>query len=144
GHRVRLEVIERDVDHQRIVVYTMNALDEVKSVGMRLAAVTKPGLIVKTRGVGDERVSLPVANGVAHPGGPRVLHVPAPVRKNLPNDVAVLEKHEHAPRRVDNLQWVEEEIDPRQAGWEALEIGIVRVDRRGIRSYGPIGVESLQ
>src|SRR5207302_11299136 len=72
GHRVRLGVIERDVDQQRIVVYTMNALDEVKSVGMRLAAVTKPGLIVKTRGVGDDRASPPAAKRAAHPGAPRV------------------------------------------------------------------------
>lgn len=143
GHRVRLGIVEGDVDHHRVVVQAMKTLDHVKRVGMRLAAVTKPRLIVEPCSVDDQRVSLPMANGVAHPGGFRILDVAAAIREDLTNDMAVLEKHEHAPRSVNNLERVEEQIDPRHAGREALKIGIVRVYRRSVRSRGPIGFEFL-
>src|SRR5690242_2618045 len=82
-HGVGLGIIQRDVNHQRIVVRAMNAFDDVQLVRMRLPAVAEPGLVVESGGIHDQRVALPMRDGIAHPGGLGVLRVLAAVGKNL-------------------------------------------------------------
>src|SRR5579863_2979098 len=120
-----------------------NALDDVQSIGVRLAAVTEPRLIVEPRSIDDQRVALPMANGIAHPARFRVLQMAAPIGKNLANVVAVFKKHEHTAGSVNNFHWVKEQINSRHTGRKALKIGVIGIYRRSARSGGVVGLESF-
>src|SRR5579859_837619 len=120
-----------------------NAFGDVQSVRVRLAAITEPSLIVEPYSIDDQRIALPMANGVAHPTRFGILHMSAAIGKDLANVVAVFEKHEHSSRSVNKFHWIKEQINSWHAGRKALKVGIVRIYRGSFRSSGMVGLESF-
>ena len=59
--RLCLWVFNRSIDRQRIVVYAPYALHNVQILGVRMAIIVEPGLVVKTCCVHDECISLPLS-----------------------------------------------------------------------------------
>src|SRR5579872_3081365 len=95
-------------------------------LGMRMAVIVEPSLVVKTHRVHDERISLPPAYRVAHPGGIQILGMLSPVGVDIANIMVVLEEHQYTARDIRNLhRLASNEIDPRNAGWKALQDRIV-------------------
>src|SRR5580693_8467320 len=120
-----------------------NALGDVQSVRVRLAAVTEPSLIVEPYSIDDQRIAFPMANGVAHPARFGILHMAATIGKDLADVVAVFEKHEHSSRSVNKFHWIKEQIDSRHAGGKTLKVGVVRIYRGSLRSGGMVGLDSF-
>src|ERR1700674_4766622 len=111
----------------------------MESVRVWLTTVAEPGFVVQTGSIGHQGISLPVADGVAHPGRLRILEMAAPIGKDLADIMAVFEQDKHAPGSVNELDGIQEEIDSRHAGWKTLEIRIVRVNCGDVGASGPIG-----
>src|ERR1700722_7609583 len=67
GLAVRLWILNRNVVAQRFMIDAPHPLDDVQRVAVRMAGAVEPGFIVKSDGVADQRVAIPLADGVAHP-----------------------------------------------------------------------------
>src|SRR5580704_1301350 len=85
------------------VVGPPDALDEVQGVAVRVAHAVQPGLVVEIYRVGDQRVSLPMPDRIAHPQGAKSFVMLAAVCKNLMAHGIVLEKHDHLAGRLNDL-----------------------------------------
>src|ERR1700674_1211287 len=91
----------------------------------------EPSFIVKADHVDNQRVALPLADGVAHPERRiQELVVCAPVYIDVANDAIVLEHYDHLVRQLHIFYRLGMKIDPRQAGWKTAVHWIVGLLRR--------------
>jgi hypothetical protein len=61
---VRTWIINRHLIFQGVVIHASQAFDEMQPIGMRQRIAIHPGALIKTDRIDDERVSLPMANGM--------------------------------------------------------------------------------
>src|ERR1700688_5271242 len=95
-------------------------------LGVRMAIIVEPGLVVKTHRVHDERIPLPLANRVSHPGGIQILGMLSPIGVDIAHIMVILEEHQYSAGDIRNLhRLASNEIDPRNARWKTLQDGIV-------------------
>ena len=90
-----------------------------------MAADIQPGLVVETGGIDDESVSLPFANGVAHPGWVRIFRMLPSIGENLAHVVFVFEVHNRAARDLEEFNRVRVCIDVWNTRREATKIRVV-------------------
>src|SRR5258707_6700584 len=95
------------------------ALHNVQLVGMRMAVIIEPCFVVKTDGVNDECISLPLANRVSHPCGIQILGMLTPIGVNLAHKVIVLIQHDHPARGLHDLHRLTSyQINSWHTGWK--------------------------
>jgi hypothetical protein len=58
-----------------------------------MSYLIEPGFVVQAYRVDNERISIPPANGVAHPGKIQILGMLSPIHVNVADEVVVLEEH---------------------------------------------------
>ena len=68
---VRLGIVNRDFERHVAKIDTMIALGKVQGIGGRVAVDIEPCLSVKAGGIDHQIIALPMANGIAGPGGIR-------------------------------------------------------------------------
>src|SRR5216683_4515759 len=122
GLRVRLRVVDGDVVYQMIVVDPSDALDDMEGLAVRVPQAVQPRLVVEIHGVGNQSISLPMTDRVAHPQRTESSVMHAAVSKNLMPERIELEKHDDLSRRLNNLhrQWVKK--SNREADWSACVV----------------------
>src|SRR5437868_13754130 len=82
-------------------VRAMEALDDVQHFRVRVHVDPTP--IVETYGINDERISLPLSGGVAHPGRIAILGMRAAVQEHLPHTRGELENLHQERRSLHEL-----------------------------------------
>jgi|ERR1700682_1787417 len=90
--RIRLWVVECNVDLQHVRSSTPDTFDKVQSVRMRMTHLIDPGLVVKSDRIDDKRISFPIANRIPHPGWSGVPRVSSSIREDLAHKVIELVK----------------------------------------------------
>src|ERR1700674_273335 len=110
---------------------------------MRMAADIQPGLVVETSGIDDESVSLPFANGVAHPGWVGIFRMLPSIGKNLAHVVFVFEVHDRAARNLEEFKRVRVGIDVWNTRREATKIRIVGGQRSVFAADRMVALEFL-
>src|SRR5882672_5993312 len=124
GLRVRLRVVNRNVDCQRVVACAAYALHNVQLFSVRMAVIIEPSFIVKTDGVNDECISLPLANRVSHPCRIQILGMLTPIGVNLAHKVIVLIEHDHLAGGLHDLHRLASyQINPWHTWGKQLVIG---------------------
>ena len=71
----------------------LKAFDGVQLVAVRMADGIDSGLSVERDGVDDQRVAVPVAHGIAEPGGVGVLRMRTPVDRRDVKPAVLLVEH---------------------------------------------------
>src|SRR4051812_42418944 len=84
GVLVRSRVVDGDLNLQSAQVRTPHAFDHVQLFRLRLACNIHPAAVMKTYGVDDERVLLPVPDGMSRPRWIIVGRMPAAISEDLP------------------------------------------------------------
>src|SRR5580693_10252107 len=79
GFGITFGIVKSEVDLQRLIVHSMNALDDVHLIAFRVTQTIQPNLSVQANRIDDERVAFPVADGVAVVCGSQVSRMFAPV-----------------------------------------------------------------
>src|SRR6266850_6086753 len=132
-----LRVVDRQVDLQGVVVNAPDAFNKVHGVAVWITFPIECGLVVKTDRIGNERISLPLANRVAHPQRAQLFVMRAPVCVDSAHEVIELEEHDHLTWNLDDLHWKVEKIDPRHTRWKATENRITQYGAwAGTAEYG--------
>src|ERR1700680_1958367 len=106
------------------MVDTTKALDHVKSFAVRKALHVQPSLVVETDRVDDQRIAIPVADRISHPGWTKILRVLPAIGVDLSNEMVVLEQHQNSSARLNDLEWKGNEQNPRNAGRITAQIRI--------------------
>src|SRR5579872_6574409 len=99
-------------------------------IAVRIAVKIEPALVVQPDGVHDERVAIPLAGGISHPGAGEVLRMAAPVGPDLAPLVFALKKHESPLGRLKNFKGLGEKQNARNSRGIALENRIVSAGLR--------------
>src|SRR3981189_774831 len=134
---IRFRVVDRQVDRQGVMANAGYALDKVHGVAVWITFPIERGFVVKTDCIGNERISLPLANRVAHPQWAHFFVMRAPVCVDPTHEVIELEEHDHLTRNLDDLHWKVEKIDPRHTRWKATENWITQYGAwAGTAKYG--------
>src|SRR5678816_2284697 len=84
GSRVRTRVVDRHVNQQPSEVGSGEALDHMEAIGAGPAELIEPRFPIEAARVDDERVPLPLAGRVAHPGRIGIRVNGTPVDEDLP------------------------------------------------------------
>src|ERR1700722_10455384 len=92
---------------------------------MRITVEIEPAFFRECDGVHNERVTLPLADRVAHPRGRGILRMASPVGPDLAPFVLALEEHESSFRRLENFKWLRKKQNARDSGWIAFQNGVV-------------------
>jgi len=88
GLRERSRILDGDVHLEVREIRPAVALDQMQLLRVRVDV--EPAFVVHSHRIDHERVSLPAADGVAHPGWVQILRVAAAVQKNLTDGHHVL------------------------------------------------------
>src|SRR5579863_7496383 len=80
---VRFGVVDSDLHGHVPEVAALEALGGMEGVGVGMAIVIQPALVVETARLDDERIALPAADRVAEPAGLSIFGKRAAVRENL-------------------------------------------------------------
>ena len=124
--RVRHWVFDPDVVKQRVVVDTVNALDHVQGFAMGESARVKPGLIVETDRVHNQRVAFPFANRITGIGRVQIFEVLS-IQIDLAQRLYPLANDHDARGHLEDFHGDRHKHEPRDSLWQAAEIGIVRL-----------------
>ena len=73
GCGVRLGIVDRDIDSQRAVVQTLEALGELRGVSQRAPSDVEPPTIFQSSRLDHERIALPLPHGIAVPRRLRIV-----------------------------------------------------------------------
>src|SRR5467141_2663446 len=76
---IRFRVVDRHVDLQGVMIHAAYALNKVHGVAVWITFPIERGFVVKTDRIGNEYISLPLANRVAHPQWAHFFVMCAPV-----------------------------------------------------------------
>src|SRR2546421_5475312 len=82
--RVRLGIIERDLDIKMAEVAAMKTFGHAKGIGMGMAVIIEPAPVVEAGGFGNQRVAFPMTDGISEPGLRRFGRKTAAIREDLP------------------------------------------------------------
>src|SRR6202023_2191082 len=91
-------------------------LDHVQSVAVWMPSPIEPSFVVEVGRVDDERICVPTANRVSHPGGGQILVMCSPIGIDLARKVIELEEHDDSAGDLNDLHGKGVEIDPWHAG----------------------------
>src|SRR6266478_9229792 len=108
-----------------------------------MPADIQPGFVVETGGIDNESVSLPSANGIAHPARVRIFRMVPSIGENLAHEVTVLEEHDRAARDLKDFNRVGVGIDIRHPRRKTTKIRVVRGQRSVFISDRMVGLEFL-
>src|SRR5581483_8663317 len=72
GLRVSLWVIERKLHIQMPEIRTAEPLGDAKRLRVRMARIVEPTLVVEANRLGNEGITVPMADRIAEPGGSRI------------------------------------------------------------------------
>ena len=101
--RVRLRIVDRDLDIQVPDIAAPEPFDQVHCVAMRMAAAIEPGLVVEAGGVNDQGVAFPETDRVSQPGRLRIFGKLAAIHEYLPKERHRLVQNHDEARRLDDL-----------------------------------------
>src|ERR1700674_368849 len=104
--RVGYGVVHDDLHFQCVVIQSPVALRQVHLFAARIPKAIHPHLVVKTNGVDNEGISLPLAHRVPQPSGIRILGKRSPVRPDRAPGVILLEEHKHSAGNLNDLKWI--------------------------------------
>src|SRR5579864_1326650 len=96
-------------------------------LAVRVTKRIQPALIIQSNGVNDKIIALPLADGVAHPGGLEILGMTPAIDPDLPPYALVLKKHEDPVRCLHDLKWLGPDQNSRNAGGIAVQNRIITV-----------------
>src|ERR1043166_9424083 len=119
----RVRILDLHLPRERVAV-ARQLLDDVHVVAVEPAGPVNPALVVEADDVDDHRVALPLADGIAVPGG--VLRLDGIVRTAVDGDdaelVAARVEEDELGRRLDDLA---RRTHARHARRLAVELGVV-------------------
>src|SRR5689334_21611981 len=140
--RIRLRIVNRDVELHVIRVGSMEAFDNVKRFTMGIARSVDPGLIVKAGRIHDELISIPTPDRKSHP---QRIGVFRPLPPGHPDGAKGVDRfvEDHDPgRRLQKLDRIASDaVDVRHARWFATKSGIGTDGTLALHFHG-VGVES--
>src|SRR6267154_3960851 len=125
--RVGFGIFDGELQSQRIRVRTPVTLYQVQLLAVGMPISIEPALVIQSDRVDDKSISLPLANGIAHPGGFRVLGMTPPVGPDLAPDALVFEEHENAVGSLHNLKWLGPVKNSRDTGRIAAQDRVSRI-----------------
>src|SRR5215469_7253898 len=103
---VRLRIFDREFDVHAPDPPPGETLGDAESFGPRLALHIEPGLAVLSDRLYDQRVLVPMADGISHPGGLRIVGQRPPVREDLAVNGAGFVQQYRQVLRLDQLEAV--------------------------------------
>src|ERR1700730_7707013 len=106
GLRVRLGVIDGDLQFQSVTVQSPVALGQMGLLAARISVGIGPILVVKANRIENESVALPFANRVAQITWVGIFGEWPPVGPDGAPDMLLLEKHEHPSGNLNDLKWI--------------------------------------
>src|ERR1700681_1767012 len=101
------------------IVRPPNALDYVQRAAVRMTDAVQPGFLIEIYGVGDQGISLPMSNRVAHPQRAESRIMRSAIRVNRMADGVVFKKQDDFARRLHHLHRERMKKDARIAGRSA-------------------------
>src|SRR5579872_4927390 len=108
---IHLGVVESHFDIQVSEVPAMEALDHPQRFAVRMPGRVERRFVIETRAFDDERIALPMPDGVAQPGRERILlRERAAIGIDLAMRVAGLVEDHGQARRLDDLHRFREQI----------------------------------
>src|ERR1700675_2496642 len=105
---------------------------------MGMAKRIEPALIIQSDRVNDKSISIPFADGIAHPGGFQLFGMTPAIGPDLAPDALVLEEHEHAVGGLYDLKWLGPDENSRNTGRSAVQNRIVTIGS-GFRAIARLG-----
>jgi len=97
-------------------------LRHMELLALRMAQPVEPCFFAESHGLQNKRgVPLPMANGIAHPGGVWIRGKRPAIGVNAANRVVVFKNHEHEFGSLRKLKRVGMKIDARRARWIARQ-----------------------
>src|ERR1700722_4982183 len=117
GPRPYVGVVHRRGVVKLLIGNAMIALDDV--VGRRVLVIADEGFVVEAGDVDDERVSVPMPDGIAHVGRVQVVRMSAAVGRDHAEDVIGLVENDDEPRLLNDLQRIGLHRGSRDAGRHA-------------------------
>jgi len=102
------------------------SLDDVQRFAMKVARAVEPGRVGKVHDVDDQRVSVPVAAGIAQPPVDGALGMLAAVRVDVARCVHVLVQERDRLGKLNDLERERHVRDARHAGQVAVCLGVER------------------
>src|ERR1051326_4564910 len=100
---IGFRVVDRDFNLQRSNSAASEAFGHMHFVAMRMATIVNPCFLIKSYRLGDERVALPLRNGVTEPSWSCIFGKTTAVQKNLAMVKRFVIKDEDHFRRLDDL-----------------------------------------
>src|SRR5579863_8142236 len=85
------------------MVWPANALDYVQRATVRVADAVQPRFLIEIYGVGDQCISLPMSDRVAHPQRTESCIMRSAIRVNRVAHGIVFKKHDDFARRLHHL-----------------------------------------
>src|SRR5438552_8276786 len=127
GRRVRLGIVDRDVDAQRSVIRPGVSLGHLRLVRERTSVDVEPPAVAEVVGVDDERVAFPVTGGVAVPPGldVAVFRKRTAVGEDLPDAGIALITNDDQIRRLDDLSRLRMDVELHQSHRQAVRVRVV-------------------
>src|SRR5207237_9487857 len=87
GFRIRLRIIECDLNIHMPEVAAAKALGHAQGIGVGMSGIIEPALIIESDGLGNERVTFPPAYGISKPGLRRFRRKTAAIREHQPETI---------------------------------------------------------
>ncbi len=125
GCRVRLGILDDELQRQRVAIHALEPFDQVNVVAVRIAVKIEPAFFREGDGIHNESVTLPFADRVAHPGGRGIRGMASPVGPDLAPFMLALEEHESSFRRLKNFKRLRKKQDAWNPGRIAFQDRIV-------------------
>src|ERR1700733_8842218 len=110
-----LWVFHRDVDLEIVEVFSLEALNHVQLIAMRMADAIEPGFFVEANRVDDKSIPIPMTDRIAHIRQTDVIAIRmlARIDKNVAYSVVILIKDKDLFRSLYDLQRKRLQIDSR-------------------------------
>src|SRR5271169_4868425 len=120
GLGISFRIVNGDQNIHISKILPPEALRYAQGVGGGTAVVIEPALIIETRGLRHEIVSLPMPDRITLPGRVRIFGKLAAIRENLAITMDRLIENDHHLLAVDNLERVGNCVGPRDAARNAV------------------------
>ena len=104
GLREKLGIFEGDSPLEVVIVDPLEFFNQMQLVAVLMAGRVEPGPVVEPDGVHDQRISIPLADGIPKPGGVHFFGMVASVRVNEAKRVLILEQDGRHRRSLNDLE----------------------------------------
>jgi hypothetical protein len=123
---VKLGILEGHGPFDIVFVDLLKALDQMQLIAVLMAGGIEPSAIVQADRIDDQRVAIPVADGISEPGGVQIFGMAAAIGVDDSEGALILEEDSHHRRRLHDLERHDAGLDSsRRADRQALRERII-------------------